>query len=64
MILAKEEVPPICAVLTLAHSGQYSQLSLGADGGDLLQLKVKDHKRLKMNNLTCFIVGEVNSKFC
>ena len=55
VIVAKFETPPICPVLTRAHSGQYSQLSFGI-GGELLQPKVKDHKRVKMNSFTCILV--------
>ena len=62
MIVAKSETPPIFSVLTRAHSGQYSQLSFrrvggGLEGeGEVLQPKVKDHKRVKMSGFTCILV--------
>ena len=61
LIVAKFETPPICPVLTRAHSGQYSQSSFrrvgeGLEGeGEVLQPKVKDQNRAKMNSFTCIL---------
>lgn len=55
-MIALLEIPPICPMLTLAHSGQYSQLSLGGGGGgELLQPKVTDHKRLKISRFALIL---------
>ena len=58
VIVAKFETPPTCPVLTLAHSGQYSQLSFGIvdSEGELLQPKVRDHNRGKMSSFTPILV--------
>ena len=65
VIVAKFETPPICPVLVRAHSGQYSQSSFrrvgGGEGGlegegEVLQPKVKDHKRAKMSSFTPILV--------